>query len=119
MIFAGPSVPNPTEILEKRYFDELLEFAKQQFDYVLIDSAPIGAAIDAAVIAKKCDGAVIVIASKEISYRFAQKIKEQLEKAECRILGCVLNKVNISQKSYYGKYYGKYYGQYYGNDYEA
>ena len=61
MIFAGPSVPNPTEILEKKYFTELLNFAKEHFDYVLLDCAPIGAAIDAAVIAKHCDGAILVV----------------------------------------------------------
>ena len=50
LVFAGPSVPNPTEILEKKYFDELLSFGKEHFDYVLIECAPLGAAIDAAVI---------------------------------------------------------------------
>ena len=62
MIFAGPSVPNPTEILDKKYFEDLITFARKNFDYVLIDCAPIGAAIDAAVVAKYCDGAVLVMA---------------------------------------------------------
>ena len=53
-----------------------------------------------------------------ISYKFAQKVIEQLKKADCRILGVILNKVNIKEKGYYGKYYGKYYGAYYGK-YEA
>ena len=116
MIFAGPSVPNPTEILEKRYFDELLEFAKQQFDYILIDSAPIGAAIDAAVIAKKCDGAVLVIGQGEVNSRLIQSVVKQLEASGVRILGAVLNKVKM-EASHYGRYYGKYYGKYYGNYY--
>ena len=47
MIFAGPSVPNPTEILEKKYFEELLEFGKEHFNYIVLDCAPIGATIDA------------------------------------------------------------------------
>ena len=41
MIFAGPSVPNPTEILEKKYFEELLEFGKEHFNYIVLDCAPI------------------------------------------------------------------------------
>ena len=53
MIFAGPSVPNPTEILEKKYFQELLNFGKEHFNYIIIDCAPIGAAIDAAGGAKR------------------------------------------------------------------
>ena len=46
MIFAGPSVPNPTEILEKAYFQDLLKFARTKFVYVLLDCASICAAID-------------------------------------------------------------------------
>lgn len=114
MVFAGPSVPNPTEILEKKYFSDLLEFGRQQFDYVLIDCAPIGAAIDAAVVAKQCDGAVIVIAQGTASARMITSVKKQLEVSGVKILGAVLNKVKTDSKRY-GRYYGRYYGNYYGN----
>ena len=116
MIFAGPSVPNPTEILEKRYFDELMGFARQQFDDVLIDCAPIGAAIDAAIVAKHCDGAVLVIAQGVAGSRMIASVKKQLEASGVRILGAVLNKVKM-ENSHYGKYYGRYYGSYYGSYY--
>ena len=116
MIFAGPSVPNPTEILEKRSFAELIAFAKEQFDYVLIDCAPIGVAIDAAVVAKHCDGAILVIAQGMAGSRMIMETKEQLETSGVRILGAVLNKVKM-ENSHYGKYYGRYYGNYY-NDYQ-
>lgn len=121
MIFAGPSVPNPTEILEKKYFAELIEFAKQQFDYVLIDCAPIGAAIDAAIVAKYCDGAVLVIAQGVANSRMIAGVKKQLEASGVRILGAVLNKVKMENNhygKYYGRYYGSYYGSYYGNYYK-
>lgn len=119
MIFAGPSVPNPTEILEKKYFEELITFAKGQFDYVLIDCAPIGAAIDAAIVAKHCDGAILVIAQGMASSHMIAGVKKQLEASGVRILGAVLNKVKM-EKSHYGKYggyYGRYYGNYYGKYY--
>ena len=114
MVFAGPAVPNPTEILEKKYFEELITFGKQNFDYVLLDCAPIGAAIDAAVVAKNCDGAIIVISQGNVGSRIISGVKKQLEASGVRILGAVLNKVKM-EKSHYGKYYGKYYGNYYGN----
>ena len=76
MIFAGPSVPNPTEILEKKYFQELLNFGKEHFNYIIIDCAPIGAAIDAAVVAKYCDGAIIVIGQGMASARMIQSVKK-------------------------------------------
>lgn len=116
MVFAGPSVPNPTEILEKKYFAELVEFGKKQFDYVLIDCAPVGAAIDAAIVAKHCDGAVLVVAQGMANSRMINSVKKQLEASGVRILGAVLNKVKM-EKSHYGKYYGRYYGSYYGSYY--
>ncbi|MDD6332502.1 MAG: polysaccharide biosynthesis tyrosine autokinase [Clostridium sp.] len=116
MVFAGPAVPNPTEILEKRYFTELLQFARQQFDYVLLDCAPIGAAIDAALIAKQCDGAILVIGQGMASSRMIAGVKKQMEDSGVKILGAILNKVKVD-KSHYGKYYGNYYGKYYGDYY--
>ena len=117
MIFAGPSVPNPTEILEKKYFEELLKFGNEHFNYVLLDCAPIGAAIDAAVVAKHCDGAMLVVAQGMASGRMIQSVKKQLEASGVRILGAVLNKVKHKKTSYDGNYYGGYYGNYYGNYY--
>lgn len=116
MIFAGPSVPNPTEILEKNYFQDLLKFAGEHFNYVLLDCAPIGAAIDAAVIAKHCDGAILVVAQGMASGRMLQNVKKQLEVSGVRILGVVLNKVKMKKSGYYGGYYGSYYGSYYGTE---
>ncbi|MBR6769641.1 MAG: polysaccharide biosynthesis tyrosine autokinase [Lachnospiraceae bacterium] len=115
MVFAGPVPPNPSELLGGKYFRVMIDMLRDFFDYVIIDTPPLGSVIDSAIVAKQCDGSLIVIASNEISYKFAQKIKDQLEKAECRVIGCVLNKVNINRKSYYGMYYGKYYGKDYGN----
>ena len=116
MIFAGPSVPNPTEILEKKYFEELLEFGKEHFNYIVLDCAPIGAAIDAAVVAKHCDGALLVIAQGMASARMIQGVKKQLEASGVRILGAVLNKVKAKKSSHEKGYYGNYYGSYYGKE---
>lgn len=118
MVFAGPSVPNPTEILEKKYFKILMDFAKEHFDYVLIDCAPIAAAIDAAVVAKHCDGAILIISQGVASSRLIMSVKKQLEASGVRILGAVLNKVKMNKSGYgygYGYGYGGYYGNYYGN----
>ncbi len=117
MIFAGPSVPNPTEILEKKYFEELLTFGREHFNYIILDCAPIGAAIDAAVVAKHCDGAILVIAQGMASGRLIAGVKKQLEASGVKILGAVLNKVKMKKNSYEGGYYGGYYGSYYGSYY--
>ena len=82
---------------------------------VIIDTPPIGSVIDAAVVARACDGVVLVLKDGAISYRFAQRCKEQLDSTGVPILGCVLNNVDLSSNRYYGNYYGKYYGSYYGH----
>lgn len=121
IIFAGPYSPNPAELLEEDLFGELINYGAEQYDYVILDTPPMGAVIDGAIVATKCDGAVMVIESGSISYHLEQKVKDQLDKSGCRILGVVLNKVRPDEDphgKYYGKYgkYGKYgrYGKYYG-----
>ena len=115
MILAGPYSPNPAELLEDELFKVLLENARELYDYIIIDTPPMLNLIDGAIIANQCDGAVIVVESGGISYRMAQKVKAQLEKSGCRILGAVLNRVGGEYGSgYYKKYYGKYYKKYYG-----
>ena len=77
----------------------------------------MGAAIDAAVVAKHCDGAIVVIAQGMASGRLILSVKKQLEASGVRILGAVLNKVKKKKNSYDGGYYGGYYGSYYGSYY--
>lgn len=112
IIFSGPCAPNPTELLEHERFHNLITKLRTEYDYVIIDTPPLGAVIDSAIVAKITDGAVIVIAHNTISFRFAQHVKNQLEKSESKILGVILNKVQMDKNGYYGKYYGKYYGNY-------
>lgn len=110
VIFAGVVPPNPSELLGQKRFAHLIESAKDNYDYVIIDAPPLGSVIDAAVISKVCDASVLVVAAKTVSYKFVRTVKEQLEKTGCPILGVVLNKVDMKQNKYYGKYYGNYYG---------
>ena len=118
IIFAGPYPPNPTELVGSPAFKELLDSKRDAYDYILVDAAPLGLVIDAAVMASVCDGAVIVINAGSIKYRFAQSVKAQLQKSGCKILGVVLNQVNRKgssggKSSYYMQYDSKY-GNYYG-----
>ena len=112
IIFAGVVPPNPSELLGNARFGRLIDEARREFDYVVIDAPPLGSVIDAAVIAKVCDASVLVVASRTVSYKFVRTVKDQLEKTGCPILGVVLNKVDMEKNKYYGKYYSKYYGNY-------
>lgn len=112
--FSGPVPPNPSELLGGPGFEKMIESLKKVYKYIIIDTPPLGSVIDAAVVAKNCDGVVLVIENNAISYKFAQKVKDQLAMTDTNILGVVLNKVDMNNNSAYG-HYGRYYGKYYGN----
>ena len=109
LIFSGQIPPNPSELLNSKVFSDLVSDLRKEYDYIIIDTPPLGAVIDAAIISQNCDGMALVIEANAISYKFAQKVKEQLDKTETKILGVILNKVDMSDTGYYGKHYGKYY----------
>ena len=107
IIYSGAVPPNPAELLGGNYFKNLLKASRKIYDYVIIDTPPLGRVIDGAVIADQCDGAIIVVEAGMTSYHLVQNVKDQLEKCNSPILGVVMNKVDISTQEYYGKYYGK------------
>ena len=118
IILAGAYAPNPTEMLGDEQFGQLLKAARQVFEYVIVDTPPLGTVVDAAVIGQYCDGAMLVIESDSNSYRACQKVKSQLERSGCKILGAVLNKVSSKGRNSFQYRYDKYYGKYYDNSEE-
>jgi capsular exopolysaccharide synthesis family protein len=113
-VFSGQIPPNPAELLDSEMFSDLVKRLREEYDYVIIDTPPLANVIDAAIVAQNCDGAIFVIAANSTSHKFVGRSIEQLKKTRCKILGAVLNKVDLSENGYYGKYYGNYYGKYYG-----
>lgn len=109
-IFSGTVPPNPAELLNNSKFQLLIKVIRESYDYVIVDTPPLGNVIDSAIVAQQCDGAVFVVSANTVSYKFIQNTINQLKKTKCKILGAVLNKVDMSDNGYYGKYYGKYYG---------
>lgn len=124
VILAGPYSPNPAELLEESLFKQLLDDIRDSYDYIIIDTPPMANLIDGAIVGSLCDGAVLVIETGTVSYRLVQKVKSQLERSGCRILGVVLSRVGAEENTpYYKKYYGaygkyrKYYRRYGEEDY--
>lgn len=110
---AGPATPNPTELLSTERFHKMIESLREVYDYIIIDNAPLGLVIDAAIVAKECDGAVVVVEAGNVKRRMIQDVCAKIENSGCQVLGAVLNKVSVKRGSYYGKKYGQY-GRYYG-----
>lgn len=107
-IFSGHFPPNPVELLGGERFKQLIESARSVYNYVLIDSPPLGTVIDAAVIAAHCDGAAIVVTPGKITVKEVAEIKDQLIKSGCKILGAILNDIESKRTKYYKKYYRRY-----------
>lgn len=116
IILTGRTAPNPSELLSGEKFQILVKELRESYDYIFIDCPPLGSVIDAAIVSTLADGAIMVIANGEVSYKLAANVKNQLAKSGCKILGAVLNKVDFSGKGYSG-YYKKYYGQKYSGYY--
>lgn len=109
MILAGKYPPNPVELFYTDKFKILLEKCREQYDYIIVDTTPLGAVIDAAVVAQQCDGAIMVISAGKIKYRIAYNVKKQLEKANCQILGAILNYTDAGRLGSAGSKYTYYY----------
>jgi capsular exopolysaccharide synthesis family protein len=111
---AGRIPPNPAELLGSQRFKEFLTSLKEHFDWVVIDSPPVMAVVDAAVVAHRTTGVVFVIGSEMTSRHAAKAALDQLENARAKFVGAVLNKVNLAKNPYYySHYYRREYGTYY------
>ncbi|MCQ6264739.1 CpsD/CapB family tyrosine-protein kinase [Fictibacillus sp. WQ 8-8] len=102
---SGPIPPNPSELLNSKAMEALVEDANSKYDYVLFDSPPVLAVTDAQILSNRCDGVVLVASSGRTEKEEALKAKELLENANAKILGVVLNGKETNDSSYY-YYYG-------------
>ena len=105
-------VSNSLSLLNTPRLPLLLNNLAKDFEMVIVDAPPVGVLIDAAEIARFCDGTLFVVSYNEISRRELSESKRQIERAGCKILGAVLNKVTFdtfSSKRYYNKSYYTYY----------
>lgn len=115
MVPVGREVSNSLPLLVSARFDKLLARLAQKFTCVLVDAPPLGAIIDAAEIAKSCDGSLIVVNYNAVHRQELIDVKNQLEQTGCPILGTVLNRVEFDSyvsRKYYNKYYDKSYYSY-------
>ena len=87
---AGPLPPNPADLLSSRRMESLISSLKSRADIVLFDAPPIVAVTDAALLATKLDGVLLVVSAGQTKREHAQRAKELLEKINVRLVGAVL-----------------------------
>ena len=107
---AGQIPPNPAELLGTPRYRQLLETLGREYDWVIVDAPPVMAVTDAAVISNGMNGVVFVVGADMTPRRAAQMALDQLAMAQAKVIGAVLNRVNVHKHSYY-------YAQYYRQDY--
>lgn len=109
----GPIPPNPSEIVGSNRMKELIATLRKDYTRIIIDSPPITAVTDSAVLAQAADGLIIVVRAGDTPRQIVQNGIAHLKALNAPILGAVLNGVNTGKDSYY---YYQYYYYYYGED---
>ena len=122
VLTSGKIPPNPTELLSSPRMDKLLDFVKEHYDCVFIDTPPVNIVTDATVFSQKATGYVIIVKTDTTNVPELKTTVSTLQGINANILGFILNDANSEKKKYYS-YYRKYSRNYsynykysYGND---
>ena len=113
LLASGPRPPNPSELLSSERMSALIEKLRADAGVVIIDSPPCLAVSDAAVLASRVDGILLVIEAGRTRREAAVRAKEALEQVGGKILGVVLTKIPIKRR---GEGYYYYYPSYYSDE---
>jgi len=105
ILTAGTRPPNPSELIASEKMKNFIISLKEKYDFIIIDTPPVLMVTDAQLFAGYTDGYLLVVSSGEADRNAAAKAKELLEKVNGKILGVVLNKLQVTEKGYYGYYY--------------
>ena len=112
---SGQFPPNPSELLGSSAMANVIREANEQFDVVLFDSPPLLAVTDAAVLSTMVDGTILVVRMGSTARQAVRRALGQLHAVHARVLGTVMNDVDLRRSSYYGGYGYAYYA-YYGSE---
>jgi protein-tyrosine kinase len=111
ILTCGIIPPNPSEILSSNAMKKLMDCLKKDYDYVFVDTPPVGTVTDAAVLSTVADGTVLVALSGKVQVDGIKRARELLLKVNANIIGVVLNKLDRNAHGNYYYYYYYYYGE--------
>ncbi|MGB9521788.1 MAG: polysaccharide biosynthesis tyrosine autokinase, partial [Anaerolineales bacterium] len=113
----GSIPPNPAELLGSEKMNEILSEIGKMVDIIIIDSPPVIAVTDSAILANRVDGVLLVVKPGQTKVEAARQAVEQLKRAGANLFGVVLNDVNLNRSRYsYYHYRGYYYSYHYYSD---
>lgn len=102
-----PHIPNPADILSSQRFRKLVAQMESDFDYVVIDTPPVGTFVDAAIIAALADATALVVRERFVKRAELQNAYDQLKKADANVIGVIMNMCEAESSEYYYAYYNK------------
>jgi capsular exopolysaccharide synthesis family protein len=111
---SGPVPPNPSELMGSVLFKNMMESLGERFDHIVLDSPPVLGFADSLILSALVDGVILVVLGGKTPKETLQHAKEALYQINAKILGVVINRVNIN-RSDYGTYYYRYHS-YYGGE---
>jgi polysaccharide biosynthesis transport protein len=97
----GPIAPNPGEMLASRMMEDSLARWREQFDHVILDTSPILAVSDTLSLAPQADAVLIVLRSGVTRKKALSRVREQLRRSGARVLGTIINDVDLRLENYY------------------
>ncbi len=116
VLSCGYIPPNPAELLGSASMAEVVQALREHYDWVLIDTPPALAMADTPVLCPLVDGVVLVVGAEIGSRPTVQRAVDQLLGVGAKIVGVVLNKVDLERNAYYySQYYGEFYRSYYAD----
>ena len=115
VILSGPTPPNASELILSKHLKEIIDYGKAHFDYVIVDTAPIGLITDALVIMKNVDVSLFVLNTKFAKKQILDVVHDISKANKVSNIGLILNGVKRNRSKYYYNYgYGSGYGYGYG-----
>ena len=115
VVVSGPLPPNHTELAASQRMHDLLEAGARDFDLILCDTPPVLSVSDAVALAARSDGVILVVRAGGVSTTAVRRAAEQIRAVKGRILGVLLNAVDMRRDGYYADY-RRYYHAYDGGD---
>ena len=106
ILTAGSIPPNPSEMLSSNRMKVFMEKVREEYDYVFIDTPPVGMVTDAGILSAFLDGTILVVKSDYVDTKELQETKKKLDSVNANILGVILNANKVKKDDYYYSYYG-------------
>jgi tyrosine-protein kinase Etk/Wzc len=127
IVTSGPVPPNPSELLESKRMNELMEEMRQEYDFIVIDSPPVGLVTDAVFLMKQSDANIYVVRQNYSSKHAMSTLNDLVRSTGLKNITIAVNDVDFTDRAYgrtgygygYGYGYGNEYGYYYGGENEG